>query len=461
MRRTTLAAAGAFVLGVLTSGQTATAPPAVVNSSVRPIGWTDVAPLRARLEQHGLTAASFDAHVEQIRRANARRVRDGDLDHLVFYLLQSTRFTTLAPVEPALSAKVFVESGIVPADVRSRVAALIAALDVSPRDPRLVYFRDLVRATFPNRAERKTGLLNEYKRAMRFLHEKEFVAQRSPRPADAVAELYRTRGLSTDTAVEAGYLVYLGLAVAKSLEPHRRIRRVLVVGPGLDLAPRTSFREAGPPQSYQPWAVIDALLSLELSNRADLELVAADINPRVVQHIRRSATQAPRLVLASEIQETDTVALTEEYREYFARLGSTIGEVRVESGTSALQKTVQVHPQIARSLVAVQMDVAAERLIAAPFDLVIATNILPYLGEVELMLAMSNIAALLAPGGLFLHNEPRPTLGEMTTLVGLPFEQSRQAIIARVRGARAPLVDTVFLHRRMEKKTGEGEKGER
>ena len=84
--------------------------------------------------------------------------------------------------------------------------------------------------------------------------------------AEAVAELYRARGLSTDTAVEAGYVVYIGLGDrCRSLEPGRRIRRVLIVGPGLDLAPRTGLLEAGPPESYQPWAVIDALVSLGLS----------------------------------------------------------------------------------------------------------------------------------------------------------------------------------------------------
>ena len=100
---------------------------------------------------------------------------------------------------------------------------------------------------------------------MRFIYQKEFVAQRA-RP-DAVAALYRTRGLSTDTAVEAGYVVYNGLGIVQALDPERRIRRVLIVGPGLDLAPRTGLLEAGPPESYQPWAVIDALLALGLVTR--------------------------------------------------------------------------------------------------------------------------------------------------------------------------------------------------
>ena len=89
-----------------------------------------------------------------------------------------------------------------------------------------------------------------------------------------------------------------------------------------------------------------------------------------------------------------------------------------------------------------------ERLDGKPFDLVIATNILPYFDDGELMLAMSNIAAMLAPGGVFLHNEARPVVGDMTAAVGLPFEQSRHVVIATVRGAPAPLFDSVWLHRK-------------
>ena len=56
----------------------------------------DVAPLASRLQAAGLSAAAFPDYVERTHQENLRRVREGDLDHLVFYLLQSTRFTTLA-----------------------------------------------------------------------------------------------------------------------------------------------------------------------------------------------------------------------------------------------------------------------------------------------------------------------------------------------------------------------------
>jgi hypothetical protein len=419
-------------------------------SAVRPIGWQDVAPVQHQLESHGVTAATFVSYVERVRQMNARRVREGDLDHLVFYLLQSTHFTTLPAIEPALSAKALVvatETDIPPA-VRARATELLRALESADRDPRLAYFRELVSAAFPTRRDREAALLREYVRVMRFVYEKEFVAQRSEQRTAAVAELYRTRGLSTDTAVEAGFLVHQGLGVLRALAPDLRIRRVLIVGPGLDLAPRTSLREAGPPESYQPWAVMDALLSLGLSHPGGVAVVAADINPRVVQHLRRAHDRPPVLTLASEIRETDAVSLSTEYREYFAGLGRAIGSA---SQNGPLSKAVRVTPAVAGALQAETLDIVTERLTATPFDLIVATNILPYFDDAQLALAMVNIAGMLAPGGTFLHNEGRPSMGDLTTALGLPLEHSRHAVIATVRGA-PPLTDSVWMHRKVKGK---------
>jgi len=423
--------AGAVALAVLSL--------AAAQDAVKRITWPDTAPLHARLGARGITPATFPALVDRIRETNVRRVREGDLDHLVFYLLQSTRFTRLPPIEPALSAKTFVETSQVPAPVRARLTALLRALDSAQRDPRIAYFRDLVKATFPK--DRDRALVDEYRRVMKFVYEKEFVAQKSG--ADAVAELYRTRGLSTDTAIEAGFLLYHGFGVVKALEPDRRIRRVLIVGPGLDLAPRTGFLEDAPPASYQPWAVIDALLGLGLARADDLEVVGADINPRVVDHLRRASANPPTLTLISGIRESDSVTLTEDYRQYFAQLGRSIGDVQ---GDKERLKTVRVGLHAARVLRAASLDVVTERL-ASGFDLVVATNVLPYFDDVELMLAMSNIGGMLAPGGLFLHNEARPLMHDLTTALGFPVEQSRHVTIASVRGA-APLIDSVWIHRK-------------
>jgi hypothetical protein len=430
-----------------------------------PIAWQDLTPLHSRLEARGISATSFPAYLDRTRSNNASRMREGDLDHLVFYALQSTHFTKLPPIEPALSAKGLADSldpaereefvrasrvppARIPTAVRSRAAALVRALDSPDPDARLTYFRSLAGAAFPNARRREDGVLTEYARVMRFVYDKEFVAQRAG-PA-AVAELYRSRGLSTDTAVEAGYVVHTGLGILKSLEPGRQIRRVLIVGPGLDLAPRTSLLETSAPESYQPWAVTDALVSLGLSRLADLTVVGADINPRVVDHLRRSRSVPPSLTLVSGLAETPTVQFSQDYRDYFAQLGRSIGDTQAAANALSghLSKTVRVRAEAARTLDAESLDIVTERLNGPPFDLIIATNILPYFDDAGLMLAMSNVAGMLGPGGVFLHNEARPMLGDVTTALGLPFEQSRHVIIASVRGAPAPLFDSVWLHRK-------------
>lgn len=449
---------------------TARSEPAAGGGPARSPTWADFGPLQPQLEARGLTADAFPAYLRRLRETHAARVRDGDFDHLVFYLLQSTHFTSLPPLEPASSAKALVDSlsaagrasylgggaldpSRVPAAVRARIAALTKALDAPAAGARLRYFGALARMAFPDGAERASGIGREYLRTMRFVYQKEFVAQASATPADAVADLYRTRGLSTDTAVEAGFLVSTGLGVLKALEPDRRIRRVLIIGPGLDLAPRTALVEAGPPESYQPWAVMDALAAAGLSRMADLAVVGADINPRVVAHLRRSRDVPPTLQLVSGIREGATLSLSPEYREYFEALGRTIASPGGAPAAQAaadghLRKRVSVSGAAADALSAVPLDIVTERLPGQAFDLVIATNVLTYFDDQELMLAMSNVAAMLAPGGVFLHNEARAALDGISRAVGLPFEHSRHAVVASVRGASAPLFDSVWLHRK-------------
>ena len=454
------------LLAAIVLGNAPASSESAQESAARVVAWADVAaPLRSRLEAAGLNASDFPGYVERTHRENLRRVREGDLDHLVFYLLQSTSLSDTPAIEPALSAKSLVDGlnatareaflrdgrppGVpVPAPVEARIAALLRAIDRPGTDARLQYFKSLVAAAFPDVKQRTAGLTAEYFRVMRFVYEKEFVAQRASSPAAAVAELYRTRGLSTDTAVEAGYVVQLGLGVLKGLQPDRRIKRVLIVGPGLDLAPRTGFHET-PPESYQPWAVIDALLAMGLSSLDDLEVTAADINPRVVDHLTRARRAPPVLSLMTDVAETGPVAFSQDYREYFAQLGRSIGvapigQARLVEGK--LQKNVRVSAEAARVLRAEPLDIVTERLSLEPFDLVIATNILPYFDDRQLALVSANIAAMLGPRGVFLHNEARPLLGDLTAALAVPFEQSRHAVIATVKGAPAPLFDSVFLH---------------
>ena len=419
-------------------------------TGARIVTWPDLpAAVQARIQQAGFTAANFDSRIAAITIDAQTRVHEGDFDHLVFYVLQSAHFTKLPPIEPALSAKALLGAGgfgpgrqLPPAEA-ARIKAFVSAIASRDRDPRLMYFRTLVGSARGD--ELRTLVELHYVRAMSFLYEKEF-ASRTP---DAAVRLYQKRGLSTDTEVEVGYAVHTGLGILKELEPSRRIRRVLIVGPGMDLAPRTGMLEAGPPESYQPWAVIDALVSLGLSRLDDLEVVGADINPRVVDHLRASRDKPPALPLVSGIAESETLTFAPGYLEYFKALGTAVGAVRGGPPTRRghLAKAVTVSTGAAAVLRAEPLNIVTQRLTGEPFDLVIATNVLPYFGNAELGLALANIAAVVAPRGVFLHNDTRRDVLEAANDAGLPGEQARQVIIATVKGA-PPLADTIVLHRR-------------
>ena len=432
---------------------------------VRDIVWDEVpAPLQTMLSQRGISRATFAQHVADLRRRNQARLREGDLDHLVYYVLQSSAFTRLSPIEPAASAAELVGSltaeprldflsgkdlppSAAPRAVQARIDAFATAIGRSGRTARLAYFREIL-ADARVDGDHVLFLSGQYLRAMRFLYEKEFAAIGTGGSAPAGSTLYHERGLSSDTSVDAGYVVYLALATLRRLEPDRRIQDVLIVGPGLDLAPRTGLVEAGDPQSYQPFAVMDALLGAGLARRGELRVQAADINPRVVGWLRGMRGKTPRLAAISGVVETDQVQLSEDYRGYFAGLGRDIGREQPMTGFDPrrLAKSIVLSPGITDAIAAAAVDITVERL-DERYDLIVVTNVFPYLSDEDLLLALSNIVRMLKPGGVLLHNEPRPLLAEASLALGLPLMHSRSAIVATVQGGRPPLYDSVWMHR--------------
>jgi SAM-dependent methyltransferase len=391
------------------------------------------------LGARGLDQAAFAGHIADVRTHDRARVRDGDLDALVYYTLQSSTFTSLPPIEPATSARTFADGGAIPRAERDRFAALASALREGSRDVRLSYFRAIAERERANGTPLPRLLEEQYARAMRSLYEKEF---------SSAGDAYQRRGLSTDTSVEAGYIVDLGLGALRSLEPARRIRTVLIVGPGLDLAPRTGLVDSGEPQSVQPFSVIDTLVARGLADRGTLRVRALDINPRVTDWLTRTRGQRPRLSLVSSIAERGGVRFSDDYREYFAAVGRSIGAEQRIAGAAPghLSKSISLATGVTDAVEATTADVVTDRL-DERFDLVVVTNVLPYLSDRDLLVAIANIVSMLAPGGVLLHNEPRPLIGEAMHALGLPLLHSRTAVIATVEGAKSPLYDAVWLHR--------------
>jgi chemotaxis methyl-accepting protein methylase len=208
--------------------------------------------------------------------------------------------------------------------------------------------------------------------------------------------------------------------------------------------------DAGEPQSYQPFAVMDALLALGLAARHELQVAAVDINPRVVEWIQRARGTRRRLHLASGVAETDRVRFTSDFRQYFASIGQGISNSeRAKESSGRLVKWIDMDLRIAPRFGAIRLDVVVDR-IDRQFDLIIVTNVFPYLSDTDLLLALTNLNRMLARGGTLLHNEPRPMLAEGTSALNLALIHSRSAVIATVEGADSPLYDAIWMHRAPE-----------
>jgi hypothetical protein len=450
--------------GLAISGLAFLALSIVAAVAARDVVWADLpASVQQALTSRKIDADKFPAWVKEIRAANEARLRDGNYDHLIHYALQSTRVTTLPPIEPALSAKAFVESKQMPQNARARLIAFAAALSKTTTatattsaksdartDGRIAHFRDIVGGL--RGAALESRLMREYERAMRFLYEKEFVAGRASDSAAAVASLYQTRGHSSDTEIEAGYAVYAALATLKQLAPGKLISRVLIVGPGLDLAPRTALLEEAEPQSYQPFAVLDALRSLRMTGdpgSGGARIDAVDLNPHVATAIER-AVRAPKLTLhvTSGIADTERTRFTDDYRAYLANFGHAINYADAKPEPNArghVRKTIPIAPEALAAIHASRLDIVTERIADGGYDLVIVTNVFPYLSDPELIVAIANIAAVLTPGGALIHNEPRPLLQSTAASIGLPAVHARSVLIATVPGGN-DLYDAIWIH---------------
>ena len=452
----------------------------------RQIAFADIpAGLCGWLEKEGVSVNNFSDQIAAINRSTVERELRGEYDHLIFFLLQSRRGSGQTKIEPALSAYEFV-NGLsepererylaetpeylppeerMPKAARARMNEFIRALDQDSDDERMIYFKTLLKSATPKSSSLAQRLYAEYARAMRFLYRKEFASRKfsKERLAAYVASLYQDRAHSTDTQIESNFAVHTALAALKAgekaLSTSTRLNRVLIIGPGLDFAPRTDFIDLFGPQCYQPFAVADALLSLKLCDAAGLRIDCVDINERVVSHLQSVRRRGEvTLSILSGVNDGAGRALSEDYKDYFRNLGRSVGrEGAIDAPidlASRLKKSLRIGPEVTGKINAHRLNIITERFERSDgsppdYDLVIVTNVFPYFKPTELLFALTNISGMLAEGGYLIHNELQTVPSSFITPLGLPLRQARTVLIAS--SETAPLFDGVAIHQKAKK----------
>jgi hypothetical protein len=229
------------------------------------------------------------------------------------------------------------------------------------------------------------------------------------------SRLYRNRGLSLDTSLLPNFAIEESLKAlqARQLLSPRSVRRVAIIGPGLDFTDKQEGYDFYPQQTIQPFAVIDTLLRLGLAEPDALQVTTLDLSPRVNDHVTRARVRAQRgQVYVVQLPRDPGAAWKPEAINYWSRFGDRIGAsvapvpVPVAAGDLKI-RAVRIRPEIVARLSAVDLNIVSERLELAPgerFDLIVATNILVYYDTFEQTLAMRNVESMLRPGGFLLSN---------------------------------------------------------
>jgi hypothetical protein len=191
------------------------------------------------------------------------------------------------------------------------------------------------------------------------------------------------------------------------------VRRVAVIGPGLDFTDKEDGYDFYSQQTIQPFAIIDTLLRLGLADVNNLRVTTFDLSPRVNDHLRRVKERGLRgasytIQLPRDVQ----AKWTQEAIDYWTRFGDQIGAAAtpaaVPAGLGAVKvRAVRVRPSVAALITPEDVNIVLQRLELPPgqeFDLMIATNIFVYYDVFEQSLALANVAKMLRAGGVLLSN---------------------------------------------------------
>lgn len=383
---------------------------------------TDILPPELKEQQEARREAAWTTWVVRHDREIRDRLERGDEDTVVNWLLFGTSFTHRPR---ALIDTGTADQGTLGQLIAGRTADLVAALASPAGDDRRMFVRRLFErqgyrfATPLDRSRLESHLISLVARvaAEQGKFASELAAARNA--ADATQEfaarskLFRERGLSLDTSMLPNLAIERALDAMRArglLAPHS-VRRVAVIGPGLDFADKDSGYDFYPQQTVQPFAVIDALVRLGLSRTAtDIDVTTLDVSRRVNDHlhaVRRRAEAGSPTMLRFPFDRG--LPWTPEVVAYWREVGKRIGVDVMTARSPAIGKqlevrAVQVRPEIVARVSANDFNIVAERWTGPPFDLVVATNVLVYYDTLDQCLAFGNIEAMLRPGGFLLSN---------------------------------------------------------
>ena len=384
-----------------------------------------------------------------------QRLETGEEDTLTNLLRFGVTFTKEYRIDDEYLVN-YGQSSLVNAFAENRANDLIKALAAPNGNQGMVEMRTFVEKrgfglnTPAGRKQLKAYLLANLARM-----QKEFLQAREQAKVNR-DQMFQHRGISLDTNLWPDYDLdqQLQSMLDKGMVRRGSIRRVAIVGPGLDFANKQQGLDYYPPQTTQPFAVLDSLLRLGLASPDDVELYTLDISSRVNVHIdaaRKNAAlgrgytvQLPWYADGRWTEEFRT-SFTQYWRTLGAKIGEPVAPIPVPEADAGFEtRAVKIRPAVVSRVKPVDMNIVFQRLLLAPaerFDLIIGTNIFLYYSAFEQSLARINVAAMLKPGGYLLSNDRL----QDTVPSGL-----EQVMVTEIPMTVPPVIsDKIYCYRRM------------
>jgi hypothetical protein len=403
--------------------------------------------------------AAWPAWVTQHNAEIRARLERGDEDSLVNFWLFGTSFTRLPRATDRDLAKLGDKEKA--ADLLgARLDDLVTAIAKPGTNERLRFARQVIERhginpdTSTGQEQARAYVIDVRSRVVadndRYRRVSQSAAQISD-PAQRLNEystLFRDRGLSSDTSLRPGFAIETTMAAMKASGKLSQVRRVGIVGPGLDFSDKAEGYDFYPQQTIQPFGVVDSLLRLGFSRATDLSLTTFDLSPRVNQHLeaaRQRAAKGSSYVLQLPLDMNDPAHdwhpdLVNYWRKFGSEIGVSAVALRPPRGAEGVQvRAIRVRPSIVSALQPRDANIVLERTDDGPFDLIVATNVLVYYDAFEQALALANVAKMLRPGGFLLTNYAVSPLAPI---------ESEPSLVTPVFWDRQGNGDTLFWYQR-------------
>ncbi len=412
---------------LIAASAAAQTPQTIPFSAAQPVLNTYLKTLPPALKPDGEpTAAAWDVWARSNDQEIRARVERGEEDTLTNLLRLGVTYTKEERISYAYLLR-FGHDSYVDSLAGKRADNLIRALAAPHPSEGMTDMRNFLQKqgfdvnTPAGRAKLKTYMLADLARMRdEVMHAQKEIYEKK---GANLSQQFKDRGISTDSNLYPDYMIDLHLRnmIAKSLLKPDGIHRVAIVGPGLDFVNKNEGSDFYPPQTTQPFAVIDTLARLNLADPNAVEVTTFDISSRVNKHLARARAQAAAgkwytIQLLSSPSDQWSQDYATGFLEYWQKLGSEIGKpapkISVPQAASGIwNRAVAIRPDVVLHVTPIDMNVVFQT-ISLPadkqFDLIIGTNIFVYYASLEQSLARANLGTMIRPGGFLISNEQLP-----------------------------------------------------